>query len=69
MLKIWVMFLVTGLKRGADISKKLNHETSSVSLGTGQRGVGCFALGEVYNKKGGGGLVTEDFSLAKKECE
>ena len=49
-LKIWVMFLATGLKRGADISKKLNHETSSVSLGTGQRGVGCSAVGEVHNK-------------------
>ena len=30
-LKIWVMFLATGLKRGAAISKKLNHQTSSVS--------------------------------------
>ena len=31
MLKIWVMFWATELKRGAAISKKLNHQTSSVS--------------------------------------
>ena len=49
-LKIWITFLATGQKRGADMSKKLNHQTSSVSLGTGQRGVGCFAVGEVHNK-------------------
>ena len=29
-LKIWVTFWATGLKRGAAISKKLNHQTSSV---------------------------------------
>ena len=49
-LKIWVTFLATGLKRGANISKKLNHKTSNVSLGTGQMGVECFALGEVHTK-------------------
>ena len=33
-LKIWVTFLATGLKRRANISNKLNHETFRVSLGT-----------------------------------
>ena len=40
----------TGLKRGAAISKKLDHQTSSVSLGTGQRGIRFSAVGEVHNK-------------------
>ena len=40
MLKFWVIFLSTGLKRGAVISKKLN-------LGTGQKGVRCSAVRKV----------------------
>ena len=30
--------------------KKINHQTSSVSLGTGQKEVRCSAVGEVHNK-------------------
>ena len=41
MLKIWVMFLATGLKRGAVISKKLNLGT------TGQKGVRCSAVRKI----------------------
>ena len=67
MLKIWVTFLATGLKRGASISKKLNHETSSVSLATGQRGVGFFALGEVHNYEGRGGLGGHIGSFNERE--
>ena len=44
-MKIWVTFWATGLKCGAAISKKLNHQTSSVSLGTGQKEVGGSAVG------------------------
>ena len=57
--------MATGLKRGANISKKLSHETSSVSLGTGHRGIGCFALGALGAGAGAAAGAGTGFDLMK----